>query len=237
VAVTGCRRSIERRTLDRADPPPLLSGGDSVLAQWHRIDARAWVDTKAVIACTRRWISSLVIGLNLCPFARRVFEADTIRFVVSDARDGTALLKVLAGELTSLTTAPAACVETTLLIHPHALAAFLDYVDFLDTAESLVGDLGLRGVMQIASFHPEYQFAGTRPDDVENFTNRSPYPMLHLLREDSISAVAADPEALLEIPRRNGATLRSLGREKLLEMLKAVGDGLGGPPQKWWTPS
>jgi len=188
------------------------------------------MDTQAVIECTRRWISSLVIGLNLCPFARRVFEADKIRYVVSDAQDGRALLKDLAGELAALASAPAARVETTLLIHPLALAAFLDYVDFLDVGERLVGDLGLRGTIQIASFHPEYRFAGTSPGEVENYTNRSPYPMLHLLREESISAVAGDPGQLLEIPRRNGETLRSLGREKILELLKTVGGGLKPPP-------
>jgi hypothetical protein len=164
-----------------------------------------------------------VIGLNLFPFARRVFEADKIRYVVSDARDGGALLGDLTGELEALAAAPAARVETTLLIHPHALANFLDYVDFLDVGERLVGDLGLRGAIQIASFHPDYQFAGTRPDAVENYTNRSPYPMLHLLREESVSEVANDPDALLEIPRRNEETLRRLGREKVLEKLKAIG--------------
>jgi uncharacterized protein len=188
------------------------------------------MEPQAVIERTRRWIASVVIGLNLCPFARRVFEADAIRYVVSDARDGGALLTDLATELRSLAATPASLVETTLLIHPHALADFLDYNDFLGDGERLVADLGLRGTLQIASFHPDYQFAGTRPDAVENYTNRSPYPMLHLLREASITAAASDPGALLEIPRRNAETLRRLGREMVQKKLKETGDGPGPPP-------
>jgi len=180
------------------------------------------VDKQAVIEGTRRWISSMVIGLNLCPFARRVFNAGTIRYVVSEAQDEGVLLGHLAGELEALASSPMERVETTLLIHPHVLQNFLDYNDFLDVGERLVEALGLRGVIQIASFHPGYQFAGTDSDAVENYTNRSPYPMLHLLREESISAVASNPKELREIPRRNIATLRGLGRQKILEMLKAI---------------
>jgi hypothetical protein len=182
-----------------------------------------------VIEATRRWISSVVIGLNLCPFARRAFEAGRIRYAVSEAADEAALLADLANELSTLASAPIEEVETTLLIHPNALADFLDYNDSLGAAEQLIEDLGHRGAIQIASFHPAYQFAGSRPDDVENYTNRSPYPMLHLLREQSITAVAGDEEALLEIPRRNVRTLRALGRRKILQMLAALEDGLERP--------
>lgn len=180
------------------------------------------MDREAVIGATRRWVSSVVIGLNLCPFAERVFAADKIRYVVSDAEDEGGLLNELAGEIKALALSPASVVETTLLIHPNALGTFLDYNDFLDAAERLIEELGQRGVIQIASFHPDYQFAGTSPSAVENYTNRSPYPMLHLLREESISAVADDPGELREIPRRNIATLRNLGLEKMLKKLQAI---------------
>src|SRR5207237_6907058 len=150
------------------------------------------MDKQAVIADTRRWISGMVIGLNLCPFAQRVFKGDKIRYAVSDAREETTLLTDLTAELEALAASPIALVETALLIHPRALGSFLAYNDFLGAGERLVADLGLRGVIQIAGFHPDYQFAGTDPGDVENYTNRSPYPMLHLLREQSISHVAGD---------------------------------------------
>jgi uncharacterized protein len=179
------------------------------------------MDKQTVIDGTRRWISSMVIGLNLCPFAQRVFNADMIRYVVTDAEDERTLLKNLACELKALASSPISSVETTLLIHPRALGNFLDYNAFLDVGERLVEDLGLRGTIQIASFHPDYQFAGTDPDAVENYTNRPPYPMLHLLREESIAKVASDPDELIEIPRRNIETLRGLGKEKVLERLKA----------------
>ena len=173
---------------------------------------------------TRRWISDIVIGLNLCPFAQRVFKADKIRYVVSAAKDEMTLLDDLASEMQFLVSAPLAAVETTLLIHPGVLGDFLRYNDFLDVAERRLAALGLRGVLQIASFHPAYQFAGSAADAVENYTNRSPYPMLHLLREESISEVADDPDELLAIPQRNLATLQGLGREKILEQLKAFED-------------
>src|SRR5262245_31255674 len=185
----------------------------------------AAMDREAVVGATRRWVAAVVIGLDLCPFARRVFAADKIRYVVSDAQDEGALLNDLAGEVQALASSPASAVETTLLIHPRVLGAFLDYNEFLGAAERLVEDLGQRGVIQLASFHPGYRFAGAGPDAVENYTNRSPYPMLHLLREASVSAVAGDPGALREIPRRNVAMLRGLGLGKMREMLRAIADG------------
>jgi hypothetical protein len=187
------------------------------------------MDKQTVVEATRQWISSVVIGLNLCPFAQRVFQANKIRYVVADARDEIALLEALSAELALLASAPIATVETTLLIHPRVLGNFLDHNDFLDHAERLIEDLGLQGIIQIASFHPDYQFANTEPDAVENYTNRSPYPMLHLLREASISEVAGDTNELLEIPQRNIETLRGLGKEKILEKLKAIADGPTGP--------
>lgn len=184
------------------------------------------MNKQAIIDGTRRWISSMVIGLNLCPFARRVFQADTIRYVVTDAEQENTLFKDLAGELKGLAAAPISSVETTLLIHPYVLREFVEYNEFLGMGEQLIEDLNLRGILQIASFHPDYQFAGTEPGAVENYTNRPPFPMLHLLREVSISAVVSDPDERLGIPRHNIETLRGLGKEKILQKLKAIEDGL-----------
>ncbi len=186
------------------------------------------MDEQAVIDRTRGWISSVVIGLNLCPFARRVFQAERIRYVVTDAVGARGLRRDLAAELRALVEAPVARVETTLLIHPRALADFRAYNDFLGVADRLLGRLGLRGTIQIASFHPDYQFAGTAPAAAENYTNRSPYPMLHLLREASIAAVAQDADELLAIPRRNIATMQDLGTDAILQRLKAIDDAQSG---------
>ena len=176
-----------------------------------------------VIESIRRWISSIVIGLNLCPFAQRVFQADLIRYVVSDAADPEVLRFDLASELESLAASPIGKCETTLLIHPQALLRFDDYLDFLPEVDRLIKIGGYCGVIQVASFHPEYQFAGTAAEDVENYTNRSPYPMLHLLREESVPRVAANPDELLHIPTRNMATLRQLGLAGIQNLLESHG--------------
>lgn len=163
------------------------------------------------IAATRAWIEKAVIGLNLCPFAGPVFVHGQIRTRVSDARTPEALLADLEAELRLLAAAPATEVSTTLLVHPQVLEDFLVYNDFLDVAEAAVERLGFEGVLQVASFHPRYQFEGTAPDDISNFTNRSPYPTLHLLREASVDeAIAAYPQTE-EIYERNIETLRRLG--------------------------
>jgi uncharacterized protein len=165
----------------------------------------------AVIAATRHWIETAVIGLDLCPFARPVYAAELIRYAVSEADTTELLLADLLEELRRLAEAGPAEIETTLLIHPRVLGDFLDYNDFLEVAEAAVADLGLEGVLQVASFHPGYQFDGTAPEDIENYTNRSPYPILHLLREASVErAVEAFPEAA-RIYEKNIATLRLLG--------------------------
>ena len=172
------------------------------------------------VADTRRWIARAVIGLNLCPFAKAVVARQQVRFVMSDASTPAALLAQLGEELLLLRDTPAEAIDTTLLIHPGVLGDFLDYNDFLDDADALVESLGLEGVLQVASFHPQYRFAGSDPDDVENFTNRAPYPTLHLLREDSVSrAVAAFPDADA-IVDRNIATLRALGVDGWRELLE-----------------
>jgi hypothetical protein len=166
-----------------------------------------------IIAATRAWLEKAVIGLDLCPFARAVHLRDQIRYVVSAAETPAALLAALAGELQALAAADPEAIDTTLLIHPRVLADFLDSNDFLDVADAAIAELGLEGEIQIASFHPRYQFAGTEPDDIENLTNRSPYPILHLLREASVErAVAAFPDAS-KIYEKNIRTLRRLGRE------------------------
>jgi hypothetical protein len=162
---------------------------------------------------TRHWLEQVVIGLNLCPFAKAVHLKRQIRWVESEARDPDGLLADLVRELQFLAGADPEAVETTLLIHPHVLNDFLDYNDFLDLADAAVEELGLDGVLQVASFHPDYQFDGTDFDDAGNLSNRSPYPTLHLLREDSIArAVAAFPDAAT-IYERNIETLRRLGVE------------------------
>ncbi|RZI82757.1 MAG: DUF1415 domain-containing protein [Rubrivivax sp.] len=164
-----------------------------------------------VIAATQQWLEKAVIGLNLCPFAKAVHIKRQIRYVVSEATSEEALLADLLHELQFLHQADPAEVETTLLIHPGVLGDFLDYNDFLEVADAAVGELDLEGELQVASFHPDYQFADSAPDDIENFSNRSPYPTLHLLRESSIDeAVAAFPDAA-NIYERNIETLRSLG--------------------------
>lgn len=163
------------------------------------------------VRATRTWLERAVIGLNLCPFAKAVYVKEQIRYVVSAAQTAEALLQELDHELRYLAQVAPEEVDTTLLIHPHVLTGFLDYNDFLGVADRAVRRLRLAGVLQVASFHPEYQFAGTARDDVTNYTNRSPYPMLHLLREASVSrAVAAFPDAG-EIYRRNMETMRRLG--------------------------
>jgi len=170
-------------------------------------------DAARVIADTQRWLEKVVIGLNLCPFAKAVYVKQQIRYVVSEARTPEALLEELITELQTLAAADPAELDTTLLIHPAVLNDFLDFNDFLDIADAAVDQLGLAGELQVASFHPRYQFAGTEVDDAGNYTNRSPYPTLHLLREASIDrAVAAFPDAS-EIFERNIETMRRLGAD------------------------
>lgn len=164
-----------------------------------------------IITATRQWLEKAVIGLNLCPFAKAVYLKNQVRFVVSSAPHLDGLLEDLDRELDFLAAADPEQVDTTLLIHPTLLPDFLDFNDFLQIAEAAVDEHQVEGVIQIASFHPQFQFAGTAPDDMQNYTNRAPYPTLHLLREASIDkAVAAFPEAET-IYQRNIATLENLG--------------------------
>lgn len=168
-------------------------------------------ERRAVIAATQRWLERAVIGLNLCPFAKAVHVRAQIRWVVSEARDEADLAEALRDELLALHAADPEAIDTTLLIHPHALGDFRDYNAFLGTADALIAALGLEGEIQVASFHPRYRFAGARAGRIANATNRSPYPTLHLLREASVArAVAAFPDAA-SIYERNVATLERLG--------------------------
>lgn len=163
------------------------------------------------ITRTRAWIERAIIGLNLCPFAKAVHIKGQIRYVVSEAETPEALLEELMHELRTLEQSSHEEVDTTLLIHPRVLTDFLDYNAFLDVADAAVEELGLAGVLQVASFHPQYQFADTELDDITNYTNRSPYPTLHLLREASVDeAVAAFPEAE-RIYEKNIETMQRLG--------------------------
>ena len=165
------------------------------------------------IARTRDWMQRAVIGLNLCPFAKAVAVRGQVRFVLSEAATPEALLEELGLELAHLRDTDPAQTDTTLLIHPQVLGDFLDYNDFLDLADALVEDMALDGVLQVASFHPDYRFADAGADDIGNYTNRSPYPTLHLLREDSVTrAVEAypDPDVIIG---RNLRTLEGLGHE------------------------
>lgn len=166
-----------------------------------------------VIANTRQWLERAVIGLNLCPFAKAVHVHGRIRYVVSSARHIDGLLEELERELHALNEADPAVCETTLLIHPQLLQDFLDYNDFLEIAEGVVEELELDGTLQIASFHPQYQFEGTEADDIENYSNRAPYPTLHLLRESSIERAVETFPDIAGIYERNVLTLRQLGHE------------------------
>ena len=170
-------------------------------------------DDDAIIAATRRWVERAVVGLNLCPFAKAVVVKEQVRYVVSPARTPEELLEQLMNELQDLADADPEQVDTTLLIHPFVLDDFLDFNEFLDVADAAIEDMRLDGEIQVASFHPHYQFADTDANDIANYTNRAPYPILQLLREESIDrAVEAIPDAA-EIFEKNIDTLEKLGHE------------------------
>ncbi|AZW31421.1 PF07209 family protein [Bordetella bronchiseptica MBORD675] len=174
----------------------------------------------AVAAEVRLWVDKAVIGLNLCPFAKAVQARGQVRYAVSDATDAEGVLSDLEDELMRLSQADPQEIDTTLLILPDALDDFYDFNDFEDLSERLLKRMRLVGELQVATFHPRFQFAETDPDDIENYTNRSPYPILHLLREASIDkAVEAFPDAA-EIYEKNIETMRELGEagwRKLME--------------------
>jgi hypothetical protein len=180
-------------------------------------------DLHPVEAQVRAWLESIVIGLNLCPFAARPFRDNRVRVLVSEASSGVELLTDLQLELARLADTPSATLETTLIAVPNFLADFLDYNDFLDDVDALLDQYEWSGEFQVASFHPHYQFAGTLPTEAGNYTNRSPVPILHLLREDSVAAAIdshPDPEG---IPEANVAKLEAMSlaeRRRLFSFLK-----------------
>jgi hypothetical protein len=177
--------------------------------------ARALIETRA-------WVDRAVIGLNLCPYAKGPQVKGQVRYALSTATEPEALLADLVAELQRLAACPIDTTETTLLVHPQVLIDFEDYNDFLDVADAAVEELGLEGVLQVASFHPDYRFEGTAADDIANATNRSPYPTLHLLREESIDrAVAAFPEAE-SIYEANMATMDRLGTDGWAALQRAI---------------
>ncbi|MCP4486660.1 MAG: DUF1415 domain-containing protein [Gammaproteobacteria bacterium] len=167
----------------------------------------------------RQWVEALIVGMNLCPFAKREMVNNRVRFATTTSTTKEQLLIALQAELNLLNTDSS--VETTLLIHSGVLQDFYDYNQFLNYADSLLVEMGLEGIYQIASFHPDYQFDGTNPDDVENYTNRSPYPMLHLIREASLERVIANYPEVDQIPGRNIALMNDLGQDKLQTLLKS----------------
>lgn len=186
---------------------------------WYDAPMKNQPDADTVIAHTRCWIERVVVGLNLCPFARKPFEAGQVRFVVSTADQPEALLGDLHRELEFLRAADAGEVETTVLIHPFVLNDFLDYNDFLGIVDALIAEEEYEGEFQVASFHPDYQFAGTAADDAENYTNRSPYPALHLLREEGLERAIDGYARPDKIPERNIRTLEDAGTARMRELL------------------
>lgn len=178
------------------------------------------METSLIEKATRQWLEEIVIGLNLCPFARKELVNNRIRFVVSEAKSEEGLLMDLQAELRFLEEHLG--TETTLLVHPGMLTDFDDYNDFLSAADGLLELLELNGIYQVASFHPDYRFAGTAPEDAENYTNRSPFPMLHLLRESSVTRAVEshpDPDG---IPERNIALMKELGAEEMRQRLSRI---------------
>lgn len=170
---------------------------------------------------TQTWFEKAVIGLNLCPFAKAVHSKGQIRWVLCEATKPEDLLAALVQELQVLASASPEAIDTTVLVHPNVMQDFLDFNDFLDVADGALEELQLDGVLQIASFHPQFQFEGTERDDMGNYSNRAPYPTLHLLREDSIErAVAAFPDAA-DIFERNIETLEKLGPDGWARLFKA----------------
>jgi uncharacterized protein len=178
-----------------------------------------------IIGSVQRWVKSFVVDMNLCPFAGRELIENRIRFALTAAQTEEELLIALHTELELLDGDRS--IETTLLIHAKMLQNFYDYNQFLNDADTLLLQMGFEGVYQIASFHPHYQFGNTDPDAAENYTNRSPYPMLHIIREESITRAIADSPNLDQVPARNIKLMNQLGKDRLQALMQAcvTGDG------------
>ncbi len=208
-----------RDTEQPATPDPIMA--ESPAQPAPAPDAQLDDPADAVVRATRQWLEAAVLGLNLCPFARVPAREGRIRIVRSDAGDVDALLVDLQAELERLRDADPVQLETTLLVHPKVLGDFLDFNDFLEVTEALLCALKLEGEIQIAPFHPDFRFADALADDIANATNRSPYPTLHLLREDSIERAieqVGDPDTIYQ---RNIETLRRLGQSGWDELAAA----------------
>lgn len=176
------------------------------------------MNRQQAIASVRHWVESFVIGNNLCPFAGREFLSDRIRFCYTDASNESQLLNALTDEINLLNKTQT--IETTLLIHPEVLQDFTDYNQFLDQTERLLENLELLGVYQIASFHPDYQFSGSKPADAENYTNRSPYPLIHLLREQSVERAIISYPDIDSVPSNNITLMNQLGADTLSQIMQ-----------------
>jgi len=188
------------------------------------------VTPEFALAHTRAWVDRAVIGLNLCPFAKAVQVKGQVRYVFSDTTDEQVLLDTLCAEMHYLAETDPAKTDTTLVVHPNVLTDFELFNDFLDAADAAIEELGYGGVLQVATFHPQYQFADTDADDITNATNRSPYPTLQLLREDSVDRAAdAFPEAET-IYETNMRTLEALGPEKLAALQAQCEADASTPP-------
>lgn len=173
------------------------------------------VNNFEVIDRTRTWIADFVIQLNICPFAGHPFEEESIGYDIFDGTDVEKGLMAVGMQLAILETTPVSEMETALIIFPNMLEDFEGYLEFLEMSQTLLLDLKLEGIFQIASFHPKYQFAGTEKDDISNYTNRSPYPMIHLLREDSVYAARQHHKDIDSIPQRNIDLLESMSRAEV----------------------
>ncbi len=180
------------------------------------------MEAQDYIAHTRRWLEHIVIGLHFCPFAAKPYRLGQIRIQVSEATTTEQLSAELISEGEYLISRPWKEVETTLLVHPKVLNNFFDYNDYLSEVDALVVEEAWEGVLQVASFHPDYQFGGEAPDAVSNYTNRSPYPMLHLIREDRLEAALQHYEAPEDIPNRNIARLEAMGHTGILDLLHQI---------------
>ncbi|MEN0048561.1 MAG: DUF1415 domain-containing protein [Bacteroidota bacterium] len=164
---------------------------------------------------TQNWLQAFVIGMNFCPFAKVPFDQDRIQYLIEESNDWKQMAMTVGSAMKSLVETPAEEVETTLIILPNALPDFTKYLDFIDVVQDFLEEEGLEGVLQIASFHPQYQFANTTPHDAENYTNRSPYPMIHLLREKSVSRAVDHYPNVYDIPEKNIARLEQIGEEAI----------------------
>jgi hypothetical protein len=173
-----------------------------------------------IVLSVQKWVKTFVVEMNLCPFAKHELLNDRVRFATTGSTTEEQLLMSLQDEFELLNNDPA--VETTLLIHANVLQDFDDYNQFLSYADRLILEMELEGIYQVASFHPDYQFGGTNPDDAENFTNRSPYPMLHLIREASLERAIAKHPDVNQIPARNVALMNSLGHNKLQALFESL---------------